>query len=74
MSVTEALACGLPVLAAEGVGVFPNGNAKALAAMLVDVAFDPRSHDQRGKECHIFANNWHYKHSIEAFRASLLTC
>jgi glycosyltransferase involved in cell wall biosynthesis len=86
VSVTEALACGVPVLAAEGVGaaadvllsdacgrVFPNGNVSVLAALLQEFALQP-SEGRRADACRTAADRWHYRHTIEAFQAALSAC
>jgi glycosyltransferase involved in cell wall biosynthesis len=63
-SVLEALACGLPVLAADipatrrilrggaGGGLFPMGDARALADLLIDHAKRPRAAERAGVRAH----------------------
>jgi glycosyltransferase involved in cell wall biosynthesis len=84
VSVTEALACGVPVIAAEGVGaaheallseacgaMFPNGDALALASRLEAFAATPSIRDQCESACRKAADRWHYRHTIEAFKHAL---
>ncbi|QPN64301.1 glycosyltransferase [Synechococcus sp. CBW1004] len=85
VSVTEALACGVPVLAAEGVGaaaevlpssdcggIFPNGASDHLASMLIERS--SRLTDQQRSACRCAADRWHYRHTIKAFQDALATC
>jgi glycosyltransferase involved in cell wall biosynthesis len=85
VSLTEALACGVPVLAAQGVGaaaevllsdacgaVFPNGDSERLAAMLLERATSPV--DQQAAACGAAAERWHYRHTIKAFQDCLAAC
>jgi glycosyltransferase involved in cell wall biosynthesis len=82
-SVNEALACGLPVLAAEGVGaateilassacgsLFANQEPAQLADQLLQLAeqHDRSSLRMRAKQA---ANHWHYDLTISAFESSL---
>lgn len=83
VSVTEALACGVPVIAAEGVGAarevsrgnrccvtFPNHDAKALKEALIK-----NSTEFKGslpiQDCKNIANRWHYKQTIKAFELAI---
>lgn len=85
VSVTEALACGVPVLAAEGVGagaevllshqcggVFPNRDSDRLAEMLIQRSAGYSLHDRAA--CRSAADLWHYRHTIMAFQAALSAC
>ncbi len=84
VSVTEALACGVPVIAAEGVGaahevllseacgaIFPNGDATGLATILETYANRPCERDQSEFVCRDAVDRWHYRHTIEAFQHAL---
>lgn len=83
VSVTEALACGVPVIAAEGVGaavevtgigacgsIFPNHDAQTLADSLIELAMGKIEHPSLDL-CKQSADEWHYNKSIEAFKAAL---
>jgi len=84
VSVVEALACGLPVIAAQGVGaalelcdsshcvqVVANGDSASMANKLVDLATDCVELENLSSACRSIADRWHYRHSIEAFQCSL---
>ena len=84
VSVTEALACGVPVIAAEGVGaaheallseacgaIFPNADASALASTLESYVNNISARDQRESACRDAADRWHYRHTIKAFQQAL---
>ena len=84
VSVTEALASGVPVIAAEGVGaasemmesnqcvqVVANGDHATLAKKLVDLANYPRDLPSLSKACKSIADRWHYRHTIEAFQKAI---
>lgn len=85
VSVTEALACGVPVIAAEGVGAarevlqedgcggtFPNHNAKALMDALMNRATDVEA-SQLANACREAADRWHYRQTIEQFKLAMQT-
>jgi glycosyltransferase involved in cell wall biosynthesis len=85
VSVTEALACGIPVLAAAGVGaatelatqdgcvkIFANADASALADELTHLARQPEELQRRSKQCQHIADQWHYKQTIHHFQQALL--
>lgn len=87
VSVNEALACGLPVVSASGVGaaaelitpgvsgfVFANGNAAELADQLENLALMPDARRQLEPACRDAADRWHYRHSIATFAQALVTC
>lgn len=87
VSVTEALACGVPVIAANGVGaaaemldpshcvqVVANADHRVLAAELVELASDPQELQKRRASCKLVADRWHYRHTIEAFQRALCDC
>ena len=78
-SINEALACGLPVLAAEGVGaaaemlmssscgsLFANHDAVQLADQLVQLAAQQDRTSVR-TAARLAAARWHYGHTVEAF-------
>ncbi|MEB3352756.1 MAG: glycosyltransferase family 4 protein [Cyanobacteriota bacterium] len=84
VSVTESLACGVPVIAADGVGaaheallsdtcgaVFPNGEASVLASKLEAYAASPFLREQCEPAAKNAADRWHYRHTIEAFQRAL---
>jgi len=84
VSVTEALACGLPVLAAEGVGaahevlttpgcgaLFPNSGVTALAQLLETYARDGVVWSQPSVACQQAADRWNYRLTIQAFEKAL---
>jgi glycosyltransferase involved in cell wall biosynthesis len=83
VSVTEALASGVPVLAAEGVGAaaevlgtgacgstFPNHDAQTLADRLINLATGKIKHPSLS-QCKQTADEWHYNKSIESFKNAL---
>jgi glycosyltransferase involved in cell wall biosynthesis len=85
VSVTEALACGVPVIAAEGVGAarevlqedgcggtFPNHNAEALMDALLNRATDVEA-SQHANACREAADRWHYRQTIEQFKLAMQT-
>jgi glycosyltransferase involved in cell wall biosynthesis len=85
VSVTESLACGVPVLAAQGVGaahelltsdmcgaVFPNAGASVLANLLETAASNESEGIYNASACQKAAGRWHYKHTIEAFEQALV--
>lgn len=87
VSVTEALASGVPVIAAEGVGaaaemldpsrcvrVVANGDHRALAAELARLADHPEELLKRRAACGSVADRWHYRHTIDAFQQALEAC
>lgn len=87
VSVNEALACGLPVVAASGVGaaaelitpgvcgfVFTNGNAAELADQLENLALMPDARRQLEPACRAAADRWHYRHTIATFAQALVAC
>ncbi|WP_158218616.1 glycosyltransferase family 4 protein [Synechococcus sp. 1G10] len=87
VSVQEALACGLPVLAATGVGaaaevitsgengsVFTSGEAPELTALLAAMARDPEALAKQKPACQGAADHWHYRHTIAAFQRALAEC
>ena len=87
VSVNEALACGLPVIAAEGVGaaaelirpgvngdVFVNGDVGQLAAQLLNLSFCETPQAARAAACRATADHWHYRHSINRLVQALTPC
>ena len=85
VSVNEAMACGVPVIAAEGVGaaaemldpsrcvrVVANGDAGSLAEELSKLAHDREELKMRSSACRCVADRWHYRHTIHAFQQALL--
>ncbi|MCP9903249.1 glycosyltransferase family 4 protein [Cyanobium sp. BA5m-10] len=85
VSVTESLACGVPVIAAEGVGaaaemldqsrcvsVIANGDAGSLAEELSKLVHDEEELKTRSSACRCVADRWHYRHTIHAFQQALL--
>lgn len=85
VSVTEALACGVPVIAAEGVGaahevltsrhtgaVFPNASPSALAEQLEAFASESPGSGDRSAHCQKAADQWHYRHTVAAFEKALI--
>jgi glycosyltransferase involved in cell wall biosynthesis len=87
VSVNEALACGLPVVAADGVGaavemitpgvcgsVFASGNAAELAAQLEALAAMPDARRAMAPACCAAADRWHYRHTIATFEQALVAC
>lgn len=84
VSVTEALACGVPVLAADGVGaahellndhncgaLFPNAAVTVLAKQLQTFAYDQSGGKDYASACRKAADQWHYRQTIEAFEHAL---
>jgi glycosyltransferase involved in cell wall biosynthesis len=84
VSVTEALACGLPVLAAEGVGaahellttelcgsIFPNASSEALAEQLASYSDHATEFLDRTSDCLRAADCWHYRFTIQSFERAL---
>lgn len=80
VSVNEALACGLPVIAAEGVGaaaellncsccgsIFPNGDFTALADLL---HLQAKRSDRQfvSAAAHIAVDPFHYRYTVQALR------
>lgn len=87
VSVLEALACGLPVITATGVGaaaevitpgengaMFTNGEAPELTALLADMARNPEALAQQKPACRAAADHWHYRYTIAAFQRALAEC
>lgn len=86
VSVNEAMACGLPVVAAEGVGsahelikygvtgaVFADGDCRGLAQELSFLETDPARRHDMGKACLSAIDNWHYRHTIASFQQAIQT-
>ena len=87
VSVTEALACGVPVIAADGVGaaaemmmdsnhcvqVVANGDHASLAKKLAVLANNPNELQTLSSACKSIADRWHYRHTINAFQEALET-
>lgn len=84
VSVNEALACGVPVVAASGVGaggelitpgvcgfVFTNGHTTELVDQLERLALMPDARRQLEPACRAAADRWHYRHTIAAFEQAL---
>lgn len=84
VSVNEALACGVPVIAASGVGsaaellkpgingtIFSSGNVDELAQILQDYASDPQRSRSMKDSCFKTADAWHYRHTINEFQKAL---
>jgi glycosyltransferase involved in cell wall biosynthesis len=76
VSVNEAMACGLPVLAAAGVGagrdlivegqtgfVFADGNSQQLAEQLVQLARHTDLRQYMGEQCVEHMKEWNYGHT-----------
>ena len=87
VSVNEALACGVPVVAASGVGagaelitpgvcgfVFTNGHTTELADQLERLALMPDARRQLEPACRAAADRWHYRHTIAAFEQAIAAC
>ncbi len=87
VSVNEALACGVPVVAASGVGaaaelitpgvcgfVFTNGHTTELADQLERLALMPDARRQMEPACRAAADRWHYRHTIAAFEQAIAAC
>jgi glycosyltransferase involved in cell wall biosynthesis len=86
VSVNEAMACGLPVVAAEGVGsaheliqqgvtgaVFADGDYQGLAQQLSSLEADTSLRQAMGKACVAAIDGWHYRHTIAAFQRAIHT-
>jgi glycosyltransferase involved in cell wall biosynthesis len=85
VSVNEAMSCGVPVLAAAGVGaavelitsdacgaIFANGDAQSLASLLRGMASQSReARQEAAAAARQSADAWHYKHTIAALRQAL---
>lgn len=84
VSVNEAMACGLPVVAADGVGsahelimkgvtgaVFPGGDSQALADELLLLETDASHRQTSGQASLVAIDAWHYRHTINAFQCAL---
>jgi glycosyltransferase involved in cell wall biosynthesis len=87
VSVAEALACGVPVIAAEGVGaaaemidpqqsvqLFPNAQPLHLSNDLVYLANHPEELHRRCSACTGVVDQWHYRHTISFFQQALMSC
>jgi glycosyltransferase involved in cell wall biosynthesis len=87
VSVAEALACGVPVIAAEGVGaaaemidpqqsvqLFPNAQPLHLADDLLYLANHPEVLHRRSSACAGVVDQWHYRHTISLFQQALMSC
>jgi glycosyltransferase involved in cell wall biosynthesis len=85
VSVTEALACGVPVIAAEGVGAaaemmdtsrcvraVANGDQGTLAQEIAHLAAHPEELLMRRAACRSMADRWHYRNTISAFQQALM--
>lgn len=81
VSVNEAMACGLPVVAAEGVGsaheliqrgvtgaVFANGDSLGLAEELIALEASPALCQSMGESSIRAIDAWHYRHTINSFQ------
>jgi glycosyltransferase involved in cell wall biosynthesis len=84
VSVQEALACGLPVLVAEGVGArfdlledgvtgwtFANGDAAALTAKLDELALDGALRQRMSAAVNTHAHQMDYAYSLAQFSAAI---
>lgn len=84
VSVQEALACSLPVLAADGVGsrfdlledgctgwTFPNGDDEALCSLLDALIRDPALRTRMAAAAPGYAQRMDYAHSESCFRVAL---
>ena len=87
VSVNEAMACGLPVLAAAGVGGadelladgrgglrFANGDAAALAAQLQQLAQSPGLRASLGAEARRAVASWSHERTITNLQQAVLPC
>jgi len=85
VSVNEAMACGLPVFAAMGVGaahelivdgvngrIVPNRDPLALASALKQLLQNPALAALWGERCRAVAGEWSYVQTIEAFQQAMV--
>jgi len=84
VSVNEAMACGIPVLAAEGVGagkdlitegrtgtIFPDGNETELGRQLVYYASHPQVLAEMSREIRTKVGHWSYQQTLSELTRAL---